>query len=151
MSAATVAKLPDLCPGFPELPSPLVERPHYLLIIESMLASSQIVTIDGEDSSGKTILAAQFVLRNVERSFSLFISRVSSFSRAPEYLASILADQIHWHLNGIRLPNGINPEVYLRQAWLSLQRQSTKAKPFYIVVDGLLQLADVDPQLIARC
>jgi hypothetical protein len=149
--SATIVGLPDISTGFPTLPDRLIDRPHFLSTIEAMFdGPTQIVIVEGEEGVGKTILAAQFALKYPERAFSLFVSNVSAFSRSPEFILANLCDQIHWHFHGTRMPLDANPEVYLRTARLQLQREAaSKGKPFYFVVDGLLQVAAIDPALVS--
>jgi hypothetical protein len=143
--------LHDICTGFPKLPNPNIERPHFLSNFDEMLeGNSEIVTIEGEEGCGKTILAAQFVLRHAERTFSLFVSAASAYARSPDYLLNVLCDQIHWYFKGTRLPAGENPERYLRSAYLQLQRNATASgKPFFFVIDGLLQMSTQDADIIS--
>ena len=152
MTPAIVVGLPDICSGFPALPDPLIQRPHFLTTLETMFDSAtQMVVIEGQEDLGKTTLAAQFARKNKDRSISLFISDVSAISRSPEYLLSILCDQIHWHFDATRLPMDENPEVYIRTARLRLQREAVNQdKPFYFVIDGLLQLSDLDPRSLSE-
>jgi NACHT domain len=142
--------MPDVCEEFPELPQPLVERPHFLSLLDDLFEGrNHIVTVEGEEGRGKTTLAAQFALSHADRAVSLFISAAGSFARSPEYLITVLCDQIHWFFKGVRRPSGDSPEQYLRSACLQLQRTATlTGKPFYFVVDGLLQLAHEDPDLV---
>lgn len=141
----------DVCAGFPEFPVPLIGRPHYLATIDTMLdGPTQIVVLEGEEGIGKTLLAAQFAEAKGDRAFSLFVSNVSSFSRSPEYLLAVLCDQIHWALHGVRMPADLNPEVFIRSARLQLQRQAVAGgSPYYFIVDGLLEAAHDDPELVA--
>jgi hypothetical protein len=150
MTPAIVSGLPDICTGFPALPEPLISRPHFLDTIATMFdGATQLVVIEGQEGLGKTTLAAQFARRNETRAISLFVSDVSAFSRSPEYLLTILCDQIHWRFHGIRMSPEVSPEVYVGTARLRLQREAvSQGQPFYFVIDGLLQVADLDPGLV---
>jgi hypothetical protein len=145
-----IAKLSDLSNGFPALPCPLIPRTHYIDNLVSMLAgSAQIVVIEGIEGIGKTTLAAQFVHRFPETAISLFISDASAFSRSPEYLLTVLCDQIHFFFKSTRMPTELNPETYIRSARMQLLREAqSTGKTIYFVIDGLLQLSEVDPALV---
>ena len=151
MSTAVPASLPTICAGFPSLPDPLIPRPHFISLIRSMLdGPTDIVVIEGGEGYGKTTLAAQFSLHEPGRTFSLFVTDVSTLTRSPDYLLQVLCDQMHWFFHGVRMPDGINPEAYIRTARLQLAKRATREnKPFYFVVDGLLQLSENDPALLS--
>lgn len=150
MTTAVPASIPSVCLGFPELPDPVISRPHYISYIDSMLdGPTQIVIIEGGEGCGKTILAAQYALHKSNRAFSLFVSGISSLSRSPEYLLHVLCDQLHWYFYGVRMTETVNPETFVRTARLELAKRATReGQPFYFVVDGLLQLVGTDQSLL---
>jgi hypothetical protein len=151
MATSSIATVLSASSSFPQIPEPLIPRPLYIEAFEKELSGpASMVVIEGEDGAGKTTLAAQFVLTRPDRTFSLFVSGLSAFSRSPELLLWELCDQIHWFFNGTRMAEGDDPEGFLREAKLHLQRRAVREKlPFYFVVDGLLELADADPGLIS--
>jgi hypothetical protein len=146
-----ISGLHDICTGFPRIPDPIIERPHFLTNFDEMLeGSSEIVTIEGEEGCGKTTLAAQFAIKHPDRAFSLFVSAASSYARSPEYLLNVLCDQVRWYFKGVRLPSNENPERYLRSAYLQLQHHATASgKPFFFVIDGLLQTSAQDAEIVS--
>lgn len=146
-----VTGLHNICTGFPKLPDPIIDRPHFLTNFDEMLeGTSEIVTIEGEEGCGKTTLAAQFAIKHPDRAFSLFVSAASSYARSPEYLLDVLCDQVHWYFKGVRLPPNENPERYLRSAYLQLQRKAAASnQPFFFVIDGLLQSSAQDAEIVS--
>jgi hypothetical protein len=151
MATAVPASLPTVCAGFPPTPEPLISRPHFISLIKSMLdGPTDLVVIDGAEGFGKTTLAAQFALDQPDRTFSLFVSDVSSLSRSAEYLLMVLCDQLHWFFHGVRMPDGVNPETFIGTARLQLAKRAGRdGKPFYFVIDGLLEASDIDPALVS--
>jgi hypothetical protein len=151
MDNTSIATLPAISGSFPQLPEPLIPRPQYIEAFDTALDGPvSIVVVEGEEGAGKTVLAAQYALSKPDRTFSLFVSGLSAFSRSPEFLLSDLCDQIHWLFHGVRMSEGDNPELFLRQSKLRLQRLAARSKiPFVFVVDGLLEVADAAPGLVS--
>ena len=151
MATTSIATIITVSSSFPQLPGALIPRPQYIDAFETELSGpASMVVIEGDEGAGKTTLAAQFALTRPDRTFSLFVSGLSAFSRSPELLLWELCDQIHWFLHGTRMAEGDDPERFLRESKLLLQRRAVREKlPFYFVIDGLLELADADPGLIS--
>jgi hypothetical protein len=120
-------------------------------LIKSMLdGPTDIVVVEGGEGFGKTTLVAEFARSEPNRTFSLFVTDLSTLARSPEYLLAVLCDQIHWFFHGVRLPESVNAETFIRTARLQLARRAAREGcPFYFVVDGLLQLAESDPALLS--
>lgn len=151
MDNTAIATLPSISGSFPQLPEPLIPRPQYIEAFDTALDGPvSMVIIEGEEGAGKTVLAAQYSLSKPERTFSLFVSGLSAFSRSPEFLLWDLCDQIHWLFHGRRMPEADNAELFLRQSKLRLQRLAARSKvPFVFVVDGLLEAVDAAPGLVS--
>jgi len=151
MDNTSISTLPSISGSFPQLPEPLIPRPQYIEAFDTALDGPvSMVVVEGEEGAGKTVLAAQYALSKPDRTFSLFVSGLSAFSRSPELLLWDLCDQIHWLFHGVRMPEGDNPELFLRQSKLRLQRLAARSKiPFVFVVDGLLEVADAAPGLVS--
>jgi hypothetical protein len=151
MATTTIATIISASSTFPQVSEPLVPRPQYIEAFDSELdGAASLIVVEGDEGSGKSTLAAQYALSRPDRTFSLFVSGLSAFSRSPEFLLWDLCDQIHCFFHGTRMPESENPELFLRQAKLHLQRRAARERvPFQFVVDGLLELADADPGLMS--
>ncbi len=142
----TVATLSSISASFPQLPTPLVDRPHIIGAIDTMLEGQiQAVVLEGEEGIGKTILGAQFVEWHPNRAFCLFAAGPSALARSPEFLFSDLCDQVAFLLTGKRFSPGEKSRVFLRKGLIELARSAvSRGEPYFIVVDGLLERLDDD-------
>lgn len=141
--AGTLVTLRDIALTFPQLPSPLVERPYLLEAIESALKSgSDLVLVEGEEQIGKTVLLAQFAIRHINRAFTLFIRSVNELGFDPRQVRFDLCNQINWYLRAQKLsPEADVSQADLKNLLLALQRsRSAREEPFYFIVDGLADI-----------
>ncbi|MCW5978768.1 MAG: hypothetical protein KIT09_11855 [Bryobacteraceae bacterium] len=148
--SATVVTLSGISTSFPQLPTPLIDRPHIISALDKMFEGQiQVVVLEGEEGIGKTTIAAQFVQSHPGRAFCLFAVGPSALSRSPEFLLSDLCDQVALLLTGKRLSPGEDSAVFLRGGLTELARRAAShGEPYFIVVDGLLEGPDNESTIV---
>ncbi len=137
-----------ICRNFPTCPMVEILRDNLLDTLDRIFqGGTGIVSMEGTDGIGKTILLRQFALRHHDRSISLFIQPISRLSYAPEYLRLALAEQVHWIVSGNILDTEIADESLLRTLLIALQKRSIRERaPYYFCIDGLDEIPRDDPR-----
>lgn len=151
MSTAQPIHLPDISHNFPRSVERLIDRPHIISTIDAIFGGqTTIVCLEGEEGIGKTTTCAQFARHHTEQCFSLFIQPHNRFAYSPEFLRSDLSDQIHWVLHRTRVPADANEEAVFRTSLLKLHQSAVRnRRVYYFSIDGLADLATVDPSAVA--
>ena len=137
----------DISITAPELPSPLIRRPHLVETIEKMLQSSvDVVCVEASAGHGKTALLLEFATYGRGTSFMTFLGSASRASHDPALVRHDLADQLHWFLQSKRWPPDQDlTDADLRSLWHRCASRFRNAnEPAYVVVDGLHHLAARD-------
>lgn len=145
-----VAREVDVEPRWiPELPAPLVDRPHLITTLEAALSSSSVIFLQGDDGDGVSTLLAQFALQHRTSTISLFIKPASRASYSADYLRRLLAEQYSWHLKKEVLSVDIVGAELFDALGLKL-RVNTKARKrtLYFVVDGVHQIPADDRRIL---
>ena len=135
----------------PDLPSPMVSRPHLIsAILQLFDASTDTICVEGRPGYGKTTLLREFAHVCDSPCFSIFLRPGSRYSYDPVLARVDLANQLYWHLESRRLNDDQEPtdgelRTLLRRCARSLaQRNSTG----YFIVDGLHHIPDDDHSLL---
>lgn len=132
----------DISYTAPELPYPMVSRPHLIqTLVQIFDSNTEIVCVEGKAGHGKTTLLREFAeARTVKgHCFGVFLKAASSLSYDPVLARFDMANQVHWFLESEPLPDDSEPtDGYLRTLWgkcaHSLNRERTQG---YIIVDGI--------------
>jgi hypothetical protein len=135
-----------ICRNFPEAPHSETHREHLLDTIDKIFElGTQLLIVEGLEGIGKTTLLAQYAKRHADHSLSLFIRPSSRLAYAPEYLKTVLSEQIHWVLNKEALTSETIDESFLATQLGILQRRAIKAREtYYFIIDGLHELPQED-------
>jgi hypothetical protein len=114
-----------------------------------MFDGNEVIVLEGEEGSGKSVLAAQFATKHSAHTFSFFTSGISSFARSLEYSLSVIADQLYYFFNGVSMPDSVDIPEVIRTLRLKLQRRANLTQTrFYFVIDGLLEVPDLDTYVL---
>ena len=139
MGIVEVVTLNTICRNFPAEPQPEIHREHLLDTIDGIFKDeTQIVIVEGLESIGKTILMAQYAKRHSNNAISLFIKPNSRLGYAPEYIRTVLSEQIHWAIHKEALSSETVAESFLSSQLGLLQRRAKKEhETYYFIIDGL--------------
>lgn len=133
----------------PDLPAPLIDRPHLVETLEAALQSSSVLFIQGDDGDGVTTLLTQFAERHRESAVCLFVKPAGRMSYSVDYLRRLLAEQYHWHLKREPLSTDLIGADVLDTLLLKLRVQAkVRKRTIYFVVDGVHQIPNDDKRSI---
>jgi len=139
MIKSEIMDIVGICQSFPDIPNPVLDRPHILDSIDDILAGdTKLVVLEGA-GMGKTTLLAQFALRHQRHVAALFVRPTSRWGYDPAMLRFDLANQLQWHLHGNELHSVQDADdALLGQLLMELSRRNRRAgRTFYFVVDGI--------------
>lgn len=146
MAKQIIVDLTTICPTFPRLPQPLIERESMLDTFDDMFAADiQVIVIEGKEGIGKTTLLAQYALRYPQQAVSLFI-KPTRLGYDPQILQFNLCNQINWIIRREEL----SPEDFqnnLLQIQLNHLIKIAKKHAVLFVVDGLSEIPQHDRQI----
>ncbi|MFZ2361207.1 MAG: hypothetical protein WA040_17835 [Anaerolineae bacterium] len=129
-----VVDLTTICPTFPKLPQPLIERESMLDALDDIFEGDiQVIVIEGKEGIGKTTLLAQYALRYPDRAVSLFI-RPTRLGYDPQVLQFNLCNQINWILHREELPFE-DIEGNLLQIQLNPLLRIAKKQTVFFIID----------------
>lgn len=142
MSEGKIVDLTTICNCFPSdaLLHDIINRDNYLDAIEMIFKSGySIVTVDGEEGIGKTVLLAQFAKRYPDNTISLFISGSCKWGYDPDTLRSDLCNQIEWLLSKKQIYNTLDVDTaFLRESIWRLNQYCRQTNSIiYFIIDGL--------------
>lgn len=141
-----VVDLTTICPTFPKLPQPLIERESMLDALDDIFEGDiQVIVIEGKEGIGKTTLLAQYALRYPDRAVSLFI-RPTRLGYDPQVLQFNLCNQINWILHREELPFE-DIEGNLLQIQLNPLLRIAKKQTVFFIIDGLSDIPGHDRQI----
>lgn len=145
--SGTVVSTIDISYTAPDLPDPMVFRPHLISTLMQVFESNvEVVCIEGQPGYGKTTLLREFAQSADAPCFSIFLKSGSRFSYDPVLARADLANQVSWHITSKRIPDDREPtDGELRTLWRrcakDLIRRRTKG---YVIVDGLYHIPPED-------
>ena len=135
----------------PDLPTPMVSRPHLTsAILQLFDPSTETICVEGRPGYGKTTLLREFADVCHSPCFSIFLRPGSRHSYDPVLARVDLANQLYWHLESRRLTDDQEPtdgalRTLLRRCAHGLARRNATA---YFIVDGLHHIPDDDDSLL---
>ena len=124
----------------PEIPAPMVSRPHLVGTILKMFASStDLICVEGAQGFGKTVLLREFADTVDSVCFGVFIKQASRLSYDPVLARVDFFNQVNWFLHSRELQDRDDPtDGELRTLWIKCaQRLNRSRSRGYIIVDGL--------------
>ena len=130
----------DISYTAPELPTPLVSRPHFVNAIKQVFeTSANVVCVEGTQGLGKTVLLREFVETVESPCFSVFLTSSNRLSYDPVVARVDFANQVNWFLYSKHLDDRQEPtDGDLRTLWTKCaQRISRLGQVCYVIVDGL--------------
>ena len=130
--------------SFPPTPKFEIDRPNILeLITDVFEAGNNIVLIEGDDGIGKTNILKQFVERNAERAFSIFIKVTDKWGYDPYGIKQDLTNQLSWTLlKDNKIDEILDDSLYTKYIY-DLRRKAKKGKDiYYFVLDGLTDIPE---------
>ena len=142
-----IVRTADISITAPELPTPLVRRPHLIETIEKIFQSDvDVVCVEAPSGYGKTILLLEFATLGNGTSFVAFLGSASRVSHDPAFVRHDMADQLYWFLQSKRRPPDQDlTDGDLRALWRrSATHLSRQGKTGYVLVDGLHHLSARD-------
>lgn len=143
MAISEIVDSTVLAQTFPAFPSDHISRVHLVESLDTMLnADISVVTVEGPESIGKTLLLAEFGKSHASTTVSLFINAASPYGYAPEVLLRDLCNQVTWLLTKEPISEkDVIDEAYWRTLLFKLQTRATNLqRTFYFVVDGIYQI-----------
>ena len=135
----------------PDLPSPLISRPHLTdALIQIFDSGNEIVCVEGSTGYGKTTLLREFAQCASPPCFGVFLRAGSRHSYDPSLARADLADQINWYLESKRLSTAREPSdgelrLLITRCARALRRRNLCA---YFIVDGLHHIPREDDSLL---
>ncbi|MNZ14094.1 hypothetical protein D3C78_310110 [compost metagenome] len=117
-------------------------------ITDTFNSPTSIVFVEGASGIGASIILAQFVKRNEQTCFSLFLSPSSRFSYDATYVRLLLAEQLKIFVDSVPFDRSAIDEVEFFQL-ISKARSKLRGKKAYFVVDGLSHIPKEDDNYIA--
>ena len=148
-----VVRTIDVSYTAPELPTPLVRRPHLVqTLLQLFESNTDVVCVEAAAGYGKTTLLLEFASTSSSPCFATFLKPSSRLSYDPVLVRSDLANQVHWFLKSTRLPDDKEPtDGELRTLWNRCARQLHRQRNHgYIVIDGLHHIpVDEEPIRLA--
>jgi hypothetical protein len=128
---------------FPSISEPHISRDNLVKYIENCFSSNvDVVTIEGEESVGKTILLAEYAKTFNDKCISYFIPSVNKTTCDPEVMLLDIANQLNLFIFGkeIDLSEVKLDLVYQRLLFESDKNFRRTGKKIIIVLDGLEHL-----------
>ncbi|WP_250528415.1 hypothetical protein [Caballeronia sp. GAWG2-1] len=133
---------------FPEPPTPEVDRSNIIQTVDRLFADTPVVFLDSNQGSGATTVCAQFCNSHADSAIGLFIKPASRIAYSADYLRLVLAEQFHWYIEETRFPKDIVSPEEFNVLRLKLRSRASKARPIYLVVDGLHQIPNDDERAV---
>jgi hypothetical protein len=124
----------DYSIGFNSNIIPTIDRKQYISELEELLEENQVIFLEGEEGSGKTIICQEFVRKNDEITFSVFFNPNNKIDYSLNYFLDNIINQVAFKL-GENENSEINIDRY--RSLLYKLRQKYKNKKIYFVIDGL--------------
>lgn len=111
-----------------------IDRKQYITELEELLEENQIVFLNGEEGSGKTIICQEFVKKNDSITISVFFNPNNKLDYTLNYFLENIINQASFIL-GEDENSEINIDRY--RSVLNKLRQRYKNKRIYFIFDGL--------------
>ena len=147
---AEVVRVINIANTAPDLPFPLISRPHLINTVKQIFESStELVCVEGPLGYGKTVLLREFADTVTEPCFSVFLSSSSRLTYDPTFARAELTDQVYWYLNSKRPDESVHSnDGYLRTLWTKSSHRLLRTRTFaYIILDGLNDIPVEDQSL----
>lgn len=130
----------DISQTIPKMVEGAIERLNLIQTINLLFSKNiDVVSVEGDEGSGKSVLLRQFCGAYPKNTFSLFVGNANSLSYDLLNMRFDLCNQIYWFLNGQQL--NIDMEIddaFLRKNIFKLIRVAKRRKEtFYFVIDGI--------------
>ena len=145
-----VVRLVDISHTAPDLPLPLVRRPHLIRTLTQIFESNvDVVCIEAPSGYGKTTLQLEFADTISPPCFGTFIKSHSRTSYDPTLIRSDLANQVQWYLTATTLSDTSEPtDGDLRRLWSRCARKlNRQGTPGYVLVDGMHEIPDSETSI----
>lgn len=147
----TVVQNIDVSYTAPDLPTPLISRPHLTdTLVQIFDSGAEIVCVEGRSGYGKTTLLREFAQFSTSPCFSVFIKSGSRHAYDPSLVRADFAEQISWYLESKRLDINRDPtdgelRHLITRCARALGRRNERA---YFVLDGLNHIPNEDDSLL---
>lgn len=147
MHTIEIMDMVKVCNSFPEIPNTtdVIFRDNILETIETQFNGGiEVVTVEGEESAGKTYLLMQFSLKHSTNAVSLFIRPDCRNFYDPETVRIDICNQLAWYLTNKELSDEeIVDDGLLRNLTTKVQRKYRyKQDYFYFVIDGICDIPE---------
>ena len=142
-----VARIIHISCTAPDLPTPMVPRPHLIQTLVQIFESGpELVCVEGGAGYGKTTLLREFAETLQFPCFGVFLKSASRLSYDSVLARLDLANQAQWHLTSKRLEDHLEPsDGDLRTLWTRCARSLIRKRTLgYIIVDGLHHIPKED-------
>lgn len=128
--------------GFPQVrSSEFIERSNYFSQFDDKFENgSNLIILEGKEDSGKTTICAQFALRNIETSISIFFNPHHKLDYSLEFYCSNFIYQAK-HILGVEQPENIerllSVEEYNQTLFALRKSLRSSKKKITLIIDGL--------------
>lgn len=130
---------PDFCRNLPKKPTKSIPRDNLMEHIETVFRdAARCILLEGEAQSGKSEFLASFLRKHSQDSVGVFLSPGDAYFYSPEYAKLVLAEQIHWILNGKPGNYDSIDDATYKSLLYKLQKLAGQ-KPITFVIDGLTE------------
>ncbi|MEE4158946.1 hypothetical protein V2I75_16815 [Pseudomonas viridiflava] len=135
--------------SFPHVNENEIPRQDILDTLSEIFSTSiPIVFLEGESGIGASVTLGQFVKKNENFCFSLFLSPSSRLSYDIDYIRVKIAEQLKIFLDGVPFEKGAIDEAEYGTL-INRTRSKFKGKTAYFVVDGLNHIPTEDEKYIS--
>ncbi|AWG23218.1 hypothetical protein FFWV33_17640 [Flavobacterium faecale] len=142
---AKIIRTYDYSIGFNSNIIPSINRKHYVRELEELLEENQVVFLNGEEGSGKTIICQEFVKKNDTIALSVFFNPNNKLDYTLNYFLDNIINQISFLLGDIE-----NTEVNIDRyrALINKLRNKYKNKRIYFIIDGLSENINLMKEIV---
>ncbi|PEQ30014.1 hypothetical protein [Bacillus thuringiensis] len=135
---STLMDLTVVSNTFVPMENDTIRRDNLIELLESILEKENVVILDGDDGSGKSVALRQFCQNHYDDAISLFINPSSKFGYDPNYIKMDICNQINWIVNKKELKDAELEDADIGSLIFKLQRFARiQKKIFYFIIDGI--------------
>lgn len=147
-SNADLTSVTDFCRNFPRRPKKIIQRDNLYEHVDAVFEDvSRVIYLEGAELTGKTEFLAGYMQRNPASSIGVFLAPGDAYFYTPEYLRLVIAEQIHWLVEGASASFDAVDSATFQRLLHKLQKISRQS-PVTFVIDGLAEPNSVDHSLL---
>lgn len=141
-SNTTLVKISDFSSSYPQKDiKSIISRKNYITQLDSYFEKNNLIFLDGEEGSGKTMICFEFAELKQNKCITVFFNQLNSFDFEIEHYYANMISQMKFILNedieDIENFSSFNI-ANLRNNFIELRKRNKNIKDnIYIIIDGL--------------